>query len=91
MFDNIGIHFRIGQSLLPEIRIHQPFQIIQMARHPLDARILFLELLMQQKYLLQKRSRRYDRINRELQFPEQVGICLGNQRTNINPRTRFLH
>ena len=53
MFDNIGIHFRIGQSLLPEIRIHQPFQIIQMSRHPLDARILFLELLMQQKCLLQ--------------------------------------
>lgn len=53
MFDNISIHFRICQSLLSEIRIHQPLQIIQMPRHPLDARILFLELLMQQKCLLQ--------------------------------------
>ena len=91
MLDNLGIHSRIGQGCLSEIRIHQPLQIVQMACHSLDARILFLKLFMQQKYFLQKRPCRHNRINRELQFPEQVGIGLGNQRTNLDPRTRFLH
>ena len=46
---------------------------------------------MQQKRFLQKRPCRYDRINREHQFSEYIGICLGNQRTNLDPLTRFFH
>ena len=49
MLDNLGIHSRIGQGCLSEIRIHQPLQIVQMACHSLEARILFLKLFMQQK------------------------------------------
>ena len=62
-----------------------------MTCHSLDARILFLKLFMQQKRFLQKRPCRYDRINREHQFSEYIGICLGNQRTNLDPLTRFFH
>ena len=50
-----------------------------------------MKLFMQQKRFLQKRPCRYDRINREHQFSEYIGICLGNQRTNLDPLTRFFH
>ena len=53
--------------------------------HSPDARTLFPKLSMQQKRLLQKRPRRHDRINRGHQSSGYVGICLGNQRTNLDP------